>query len=128
MKGIGLAATSTPINADVWQELLELEAATQPGLLREMIETFLNDTGSLLQQLPSLATQNGGKPMRLAAHKLKSSSASMGALVLSQLLVEVEKSEGLSQETITKLLARTAEEWERVRTFLEHQNRTRQAA
>ena len=119
---------NSPINAEVWQELLELEASTEPGMLNEMITTYLNETGKALQLFPVFAKEKNEKALRSTAHKLKSSSASMGALILSQLLVELEKSDGLSQETINKLLARTAEEYERVRVYFEAQVRTRAAA
>lgn len=119
---------TSPINANVWQDLLELEAATEPGMLQQMVATYLGEASQILAALPALARENGGKPMRSAAHKLKSSSASMGALVLAQLLLELEKSEGLSTETITKLMTRTGEEFERVRSYLEKMGQGRDAA
>ena len=61
------------------------------SIVAEIIETFLQDTPELITQMRGAVA--GGDPLMLdrAAHTLKSSSATVGALVLSTRCTEIEE-------------------------------------
>ena len=80
--------TDTPdgVNLEMFQEMQELMEEDFPLLL----ETYLDDTPVLLEQINS--ANSAGEPASLAAaaHQLKSTSASLGFTVLEELAGKLE--------------------------------------
>ena len=61
-----------------------------PQILAEMIDCYLEESAKLLQAMQHAATVGDGAALLKAAHMLKSSSASLGALTLSKMCKELE--------------------------------------
>jgi CheY-like chemotaxis protein len=78
----GLAATV--------RESLDSLAAGDSEFLLEIIDTFLEDTPDLLQQMSRGVKQAEPASLRIAAHSLKSNSADFGAEILRDLCKQAE--------------------------------------
>lgn len=78
------------LDLDVIAELRELGGDDDPGLLLELIETFIEDAPRLLAEMERAFEDSDLERMERAAHTLKSSSASMGGLVLCGVCSEME--------------------------------------
>ena len=76
-----------------------------------MINLYLADGPEILKRLAAAAEVKSSREFALAAHKFKSSSASVGALHLSSLLAEAERMgrEDCREEFATVLAKITAE-------------------
>jgi len=82
----------TPIDPAVIQGLRELGGEDEPGLLLELIEIFLEDAPERMKDITEgLASGDVGRVER-GAHTLKSSSANIGALGLSDLCRRIVES------------------------------------
>ncbi len=55
-----------------------------------LINTFIDDTGKLIQSMPELQQQNDLDVFTRNAHSIKSSSANVGALQLSSIAADLE--------------------------------------
>ncbi len=79
--------TETIIDQATFNELKELMGSE---FIIELINTYITETGDLIEQLrQALAIQDSASFGRFA-HSIKSSSASLGALVFSQQARELE--------------------------------------
>lgn len=70
--------------------LRELGGEQDPGLLSELVELFLEDAPTYLQEIATGLDSNDMERVLRASHTLKSSSASMGAAGLSGLARSIE--------------------------------------
>jgi len=70
--------------------LRELDPTGKNQLLARVVKAFETSTGRLVPQLVDARRANDVAAVRHVAHTLKSSSASVGAMTLSQLCGEVE--------------------------------------
>lgn len=70
--------------------LEELIATTDEEFVNELIDAYLDDSPALIDEMKMAFQQNDPATFRRAAHSLKSSSASLGALGLSDLSKELE--------------------------------------
>ena len=80
--------------------LEDLTATTDAEFVNELIEAYLDDSPNLINEMKTALQQNDHTTFRRAAHTLKSSSASLGAMSLSEISKELEmigKSEDLNQ-------------------------------
>jgi HPt (histidine-containing phosphotransfer) domain-containing protein len=68
----------------------ELKAAMGEDFIPELISTYLEETAALLQTLREALAANRPEDFRRAAHSIKSSSASLGALDFSAQAKELE--------------------------------------
>jgi len=75
------------IDANTFEDLKQMAGADFIG---ELINTFLEDTPQLIQQLHSALSSNNAESFRRAAHSLKSNAASFGANLLSAQARELE--------------------------------------
>jgi HPt (histidine-containing phosphotransfer) domain-containing protein len=73
------------------ERLRELDPDGRHGIVRRVLATFDVSLSQMLQQLAAAGTQGGGEAVADLAHKLKSSSAAVGALALAKTCAEVEK-------------------------------------
>jgi HPt (histidine-containing phosphotransfer) domain-containing protein len=88
----------------------------------ELIAVFLDDALKLLADLREAVDQGDSEGLERAAHTLKSSSASLGAMTLSALCKELEAMgrAGTLEGTAAKV-AQVEVEYERVKAALEEQ-------
>lgn len=82
------------------QILDELVATTDSEFVKELIVAYLDDSPTLINDMKTALEGNDAATFRRAAHTLKSSSASLGAIGLSEISKELEmigKSENINQ-------------------------------
>ena len=79
--------THTIIDRRTFNELKETMGA---GFVSEIIDTFNLETGRLIEQLRQALAEDDAVSFARLAHAIKSSSASLGALVFSQQARELE--------------------------------------
>lgn len=68
----------------------DLKAAMGEDFIPELVSTYLEETEALIQKLHEALSANQVEDFRRAAHSIKSSSASLGALEFSTLAKELE--------------------------------------
>lgn len=83
-------ASVTILDADALQRLRDLDPKGKNNLLERVLAAFETSAIRLSQQLAEARGGNNMDGVRLVAHTLKSSSASIGALALSRLCAEIE--------------------------------------
>ena len=81
----------TVLDADALANLAQLDPTGANRLMQRVLTTYRSSMARLLAQLAQARLQPDPASQRLVAHTLKSSSASVGALVLSQLCGDAEK-------------------------------------
>jgi HPt (histidine-containing phosphotransfer) domain-containing protein len=88
--GGGGGAAATLLDAQALARLHELDPSGQSGLVKRVLATYAQSLARLLAQLRTAREGADRDAMRHAAHTLKSSSASVGALELSALCAQAE--------------------------------------
>ena len=93
----GEAAWRGPaLDPSVLQSLRDLEAAAEPGLLREILETFRNTGADKIEAMRLAAEEGDHGALERAAHSLKGSCGMIGAHRMAErcLLVEAAAEQG----------------------------------
>jgi HPt (histidine-containing phosphotransfer) domain-containing protein len=104
------------LDAEALARLRELDPSGQSQLLARVLRTFLTSLERLLPQMNEARASDDLGGVRHVAHTLKSSSASIGALQLSQLCAVIEKAARQQQSAdLPPLLDDMDAEVERVR-------------
>ena len=99
-------AAQSVLDATALGRLAELDPKGDSRLLERVLEAFQGSVARLRPQLDAARRSGDRSAIRLVAHTLKSSSASIGAVRLSQLCAQVETSIRLDTEPdLTPLLA-----------------------
>jgi len=80
-----------PIDINAWDELRSLREDGSDELLHEFIEVYLKESADVIETLREAMGQGDAAQARAMAHKLKSSSAIVGAASLSGMLKELEE-------------------------------------
>jgi HPt (histidine-containing phosphotransfer) domain-containing protein len=102
----GVSAESAPadvLDAQALARLRELDPSGEGKLLQRVLQAFETSVARLLPQLKEARVSGDLPTVRHVAHTLKSSSASIGALKLSQLCTDIElmvresRTEGLDE-------------------------------
>lgn len=83
--------TPAVLDADALANLAQLDPTGANRLMRRVFTTYRSSMTRLLAQLAQARVKPDPAGQRLVAHTLKSSSASVGALALSQLCSDAEK-------------------------------------
>ena len=97
-----------------------IRALGKPNLLDRIIMLFCDDTPKLLESMRQAAAQQDAKTLASAAHRLKSSSANVGAVQLAALCVQTEMLGRDSHiDQARALVAEMHAEFQRVRLALE---------
>ena len=88
----GDSAPVTPgvLNAEAIRRLRELDPTGESHLLTRVFQAFETSLNRLLPQLEQARNTADSSGVRLVAHTLKSSSATIGAVQLSKVCAEVE--------------------------------------
>jgi HPt (histidine-containing phosphotransfer) domain-containing protein len=108
------------IDTEVLQGLHKTLGANASQFLTQLIDVYLEETPSLLKAMDTAVAQTDAGAMQQAAHTLKSSSASLGAMTLSKLCEQLE-SLGHSQSMTgaREIVVQLESEYERVKTALQ---------
>lgn len=88
--GGGAAGALETLDAEALARLRELDPDGRSQLVRRVLEAFQTSAARLLPQLLEAQAAGDRAGVRLVAHTLKSSSASIGALALSQRCAQLE--------------------------------------
>jgi CheY-like chemotaxis protein len=113
-------ASVPPINEKALDNIRALQAPGAPSLLARVIGLYLSGSPKLLSDLREAAGRGDAAALRMAAHTLKSSSANLGAMILSSSCKELETLARDGRiEGATAAVARIEAEFEEVRSRLE---------
>jgi CheY-like chemotaxis protein len=107
------------IDAKIFQSLRDMVRGDRV-VFAELIGCYLTETPKLVQDIGTAIATQDAQTVWKAAHQLKSSSASIGAIALAQ-LCKVLEAQGRSSflENSVELLAQLYQEYEQVKTALE---------
>jgi HPt (histidine-containing phosphotransfer) domain-containing protein len=119
-------AASVAVDLAALHSLEEAQIKGEPDLIVELINLFIEDAPQKLNALRNGFDEGDGQAVRHAAHNLKGSSASMGALRMASVCGELEEACGREAlEGVGVLLGLLSAEYGRVRRVLEEERRTR---
>ena len=79
------------VDLGVLYALKELQIDGEPDFLERVVRTFLDSSADLMAQLQASSTRSDVERMRFIAHRMKSSSANVGAMQLSQYSQRLEQ-------------------------------------
>lgn len=100
-------------------ELRELGGEDDPNLLAELIAMFLADAPERIREVETSLASGDIKTLERAAHTLKSSSANIGAMILSAVCKRIEEfARKQDSESIRPLMAETARAFTETETAL----------
>ncbi len=115
----GRVDTRDPLDRNVLYGLRELQAEGEPDFLTELIDLFLEDFAVLMGEMRKAVADGDTVAIRQAAHTLKGSSGSLGAMKLSKMCVEAElMGRSGHLEGMRELLPQIEEEYGVAREFL----------
>jgi HPt (histidine-containing phosphotransfer) domain-containing protein len=90
-QGSGESRGKTPaISEAEFQALVEMVGADMPEVVVDSLDTYLQESAGLVEEIRSGERAGDFKSMLRPAHSLKSSSASIGAIQLSKLCTDLE--------------------------------------
>lgn len=81
---------SPPIDAKVWASLLALEAAGEPGFLRELVAEFLAQAPKRMAALGDASQRADAAALEREAHGFKGSCGSLGARAMADCCERLE--------------------------------------
>lgn len=84
------AGAAAVLDAQALARLAELDPGGKAGLVQRVLDTYAKSGRRLIEQLQTAHAAGDAATVRHAAHTLKSSSASVGALELSSLCAATE--------------------------------------
>ncbi len=116
------AAPTAVLDARALQAIRSLNGAEGTQILAEVIEIYLEDTPRQLQTLRIAAAMGDSTIVQRAAHTLKSSSAALGAMTLSQLCKQLEASAAGS--ALVEQVSQLEAEYERVSDALRREQQS----
>lgn len=95
------------VDDSVFDVMRELESAGTPGLVNKIISTYLDTSNPYVDILADIEAFED-KEILHASHTLKSSSANVGAFVLSKICAEIERQVRDGRENNFQILANNA--------------------
>jgi HPt (histidine-containing phosphotransfer) domain-containing protein len=105
-----------PIDAATLGELLDTVGGDE-AFLAELVGSYLADSPGLFDEMDAAIAGGDAVTLRRAAHTLKSTSVSLGALRLSEMCREIEQA-AIGGELLAARVAGAAAEYERVHDAL----------
>ncbi len=103
------------VDPKAWQPILEAQRPGRPDILAKMLRLYLEDSRTLVDSLLTALAERDGQALQESAHGLKSCSAMVGAVRLSELCDQLE---GLrtsqSLEEASTLIPVVRQEFDRV--------------
>jgi HPt (histidine-containing phosphotransfer) domain-containing protein len=113
------ATTHTSIEYDILHALEDDVADYDPEIMLELIDIFLQDSAEHLVGIGRAIEGGDYRKIEISAHSLRSSSATFGALILSNFCMRLEKCARTSQnECIVETLAEARQEFALVEAIL----------
>ena len=108
------------LDVQVLEDLQSLGGEDQPDFFTTVIQQFLDDQMQHRSSIEAAIVQGASLELRKAAHSLKGSSYNVGARILAECAMELEKV-GVSGnlEAVEKLLPNFHKEFDRARRALE---------
>jgi CheY-like chemotaxis protein len=82
--------SSSPIDRTVLNTLKELQIEGEPDIIERIIGAYLRSSEPLVSKLRKAVIENDFEVVHNSAHSLKSSSANVGAMTLSEVCEELE--------------------------------------
>jgi len=115
-------ANSSPIDTAAMESIQALENNGSPGLTARLIEVYLRSSPEIIDSMRQAIVSEDAETIERAAHSLKSSSATLGALELSEYCRRLEQ---IGREAATdqaaEVFASLEMEFDRVRRALSDQ-------
>jgi len=113
------AKAAEVLDRQVLDQLSKLQTNGKPEMLARVINLYLVESPKLIQKLKQAALANDAPEIARSAHSLKSSSANVGARVLSRYCGDIEASARRADtEEACKIFAKIETEHGRVQTAL----------
>ncbi len=120
--GDGPISQPSPIDTKALDNIRALQRNGKPDILKKTITLFCSDAPRLLESMQQAAAQGNASTLAMAAHRLKSSSANLGAVKLAAQCLQMEMLGCESRaEHAHPLLAEMQAEFQSVRLALETQ-------
>jgi HPt (histidine-containing phosphotransfer) domain-containing protein len=120
------SSSSSPLNSqealdtEVLQAFRNTMGASASQILAQLIDIYLEDTPNLLQVMGIAVNHQDAVAMQQAAHTLKSSSASLGAITFSKLCEQLEIiSNSGTTAGAREIILQIESEYERVKSTLQ---------
>lgn len=111
---------SAPLDAATLDQLRELERSGSPGLLAQLVELFVRQADDQLRTFRSSAAARDAAGLARAAHTLKGSCGSLGALAMMELCRRLESAARAAQwADVDPLTGQIEQEFGRVKSALE---------
>ena len=111
---------SPSIDAKVWESLVALEAAGEPGFLRELVAEFLAQAPQRMAALSDASTRADAPALEREAHGFKGSCGSLGATAMADCCERLETmGRDGSCATAADVLRTLDREWQAVRGALQ---------
>lgn len=111
---------SPPIDAKVWESLLALEAAGEPGFLRELVAEFLAQAPKRMAALRDASARADAPALEREAHGFKGSCGSLGATAMADCCERLETMGRDASCAGAAPVLRTLEQaWQAVRSALQ---------
>ncbi|MDK2847825.1 MAG: hypothetical protein PWP34_1178 [Desulfuromonadales bacterium] len=115
----GREPADLPIKREVIDAIRSMEDSQHPGgLLDKVIDIYLKETPGILRRMEQALVDGHMSVAYRLAHGLKSSSANLGALKLSDLCREMETADSLPPDQLDLLMASIQNEFNRVQFAL----------
>ena len=113
------AHRASVLDQDVIATLKDLGGEDEPELFMELVDLFIDDTRSQLDQVSAALTRGDTEEMRRRAHTLKSSCANVGAVHMAQSCFQMEQLAVAAElHDIEGLLAKVLAEFDQVKAAL----------
>ncbi len=122
LSGAGGAA----LNAKALQALRDMVGEDSPDVFAEVINSYLEDAPKQVQEIQVAVKMGDAAAVARAAHTLKPTSATLGAIALAQLCKEIEAMgrAGNISEVLGQKVEQLAAEYEQVKTALQAEQAT----
>ncbi len=88
----GSPSDAPAIVPNALQSVIEMVGGDEPEIIVELIDTYLEDSSNQVAQMTPMLAAGDWVTLRRIAHSMKSSSATFGAMYLSQLCQRLEQS------------------------------------
>jgi two-component system, sensor histidine kinase and response regulator len=114
---VGPTANGSVIDRKQMAMLRQVQPPERPDFVTELIDMFLRDAANQLVALHAAVAQENAAEMQCLAHRLRGSSANLGAMQMSALFAEFEELD--AADNAAAILTKLDNEFERVRVALE---------
>jgi HPt (histidine-containing phosphotransfer) domain-containing protein len=111
--------TTSSVDVNTLHSLREM-LGDNDAIFTKVVQCYLAESAQLVTEISDHVNNNNSKLIEITAHKLKSSSAAIGAVNLTQLCLEMEKLGKLGNVTgCLEKLSQLTQEYEKVAVVLQ---------